>query len=752
MSFKNACRSTITLSLSAVFVFSQIPTNAFAKAVYQQPLSAEDVGIPTDLFPVDTKKESSARGAQLSANLSEADAKKAGAPAAPKAAEKAAAPVISVPQVPASNAPKKMKTMEVAAVPEEYACPLFDNRPNAELLSAIDSLTKQVNSNPGCKDDAAASAVNNNTDTLKSSVTALKQMTQISDPTQVNVADIETSVTAAIQATQNLGNILGNDSFLNSKCGRETMSTGNALLSLNNILNGLGPYALMAVSLNAALAPALPFVIGGIAVTSGISVATKMYKENTLDMSKPEFRKALLQNTCQYIKVAKKVRFMELAQSGQINKITEELQNNIQSYQARFSQPSRELYSLLKLKESSDKMLEGILEQIRGDRLALTEVDAQIAENNDDLMVCTFARELAASAQKDNAFPTSAIVNLENAVKSVVNAPAIQAKTMRAMHTSSITRILAITKKTQSEDSVLKTCAQMGRSWIAGIRQTINTTAAIISKEQKSVDVELSQNSEFRQWKAKYNQVKIEQITVDRVEKALEALAQDNSIIDRSELSQRMAVLKSGLFGSSGFKVAMLSGAPPVLAWLEYTKKMFDQEAAKFIAGFKKLKEGDLSFSSSGKNPQLDLVGIRLVAPTVQVERIEAEVRRNIQNAENLVNINLKNLPLGSRQNEVACQQLEASWLSWSASLDHLGATQLFCNMIDNALDIGVDKGIIKFCRGQVDLNGRVNSTSAINEAKKILVDKGYQKAAILISAKLKELKCPMPTVSVMNK
>lgn len=741
MNFKNVSRSTLNFTFSAIFTLSQIPTFAFAGAAYQQPMNMEQIGLPTDLFPVDNVKKEKESSAQ---NQQQPQESRVNIPSSMRQAINPAGA--------GNQSSGNRVTMATAAVPEEYACPLFDNRPHSELMNAIDSLNKQVISNPGCKDDASAAAVSSNTETLKSSVTSIKQMTQITDPTKVNMSEIEASVTAAITATQNLGNILNNDSFLNSQCGRQTMSTGNALLALNNILNGLGPYALMAVSLNAALAPALPFVIGGIAVTSGISVATKMYKQNTLDMSKPEFRKALIQNTCQYIKVSKKVRFMELAQSGQITKITEELQNNIQAFKSRFSQPSQQLYSLLKIKDTSEKQFSATLEQITVDRMALVEVESQLAANTDDLMVCTYVRELVNSAQDDKSFPTRVVVNLENLVKVLGDVPTIQVTAMRSMHTASMTRITTLAKNAQTDEAALKACALTGHSWITGLRQTINTTLALVNKEQKLVDAKLSQHPEFRHWKSQYNQVKIEQVTVDRVEKALEALNQDNSIIDRSELSQRMSTLRAGLFGVSGMKVPIVSGAPPVLAWLRYTKTQFDQEAAKFIAGLEKLKEGDMSFSSTGKHPRQDLVIVGLVTPFYQATPLRKEIQKNMSNASKLRNINLKNLPLGSRQNEIACQQLEGAWLNWSSSLDHLGATQMYCNMIDDALNVGIDKAIVNFCRGKVDLNGRVNATSAINEAKSTLVKKGYQAAAIMISSKIKELKCPMPAISVMNR
>jgi hypothetical protein len=71
--------------------------------------------------------------------------------------------------------------------------------------------------------------------------------------------------------------------------------------------------------------------------------------------------------------------------------------------------------------------------------------------------------------------------------------------------------------------------------------------------------------------------------------------------------------------------------------------------------------------------------------------------------------------------------------------------------MIDSELNPQVDSDLIKACRGNVLLNDRTVSASMVNSAKTLLSSKGYQDEATLVSAKLKELQCPMPAVSVMN-
>jgi hypothetical protein len=292
------------------------------------------------------------------------------------------------------------------------------------------------------------------------------------------------------------------------------------------------------------------------------------------------------------------------------------------------------------------------------------------------------------------------------------------------------------------DENALKLCAQAGRSWLAGIRQTINMTGAIVGKTKVELETELSRNAEYRQWKNQYNRIELQKVTIKRVEKAMQELAKDNSIIDRSELAQRMVNLKSGLFGS---RSAWGFGSPPVLAWINHTNKIHHQAISAFLTSVGAVRAGSYSLTPMGRGEGIIItpLGGVYVDPKLQKESDTI--------VKNLSNINLKELPVGSREHEIMCQNLESAWLDWSSAIDHLGAVQFFCDMIDPVLDVKMDAAVMKACRGNVHLNGATYQKSIVNQAKSTLISKGYQAQANLISQKLKAIQCPMPAVSVMN-
>ncbi|MEK2644058.1 hypothetical protein [Bdellovibrio sp. BCCA] len=732
MNFKNVKRSTMIFALAASFILPHSPHMVWAKT--------GTASFPLDLFPEDNSDDDTglsptnptmpSTGSSNNNNNNNTR---------PNNGNNGSTRSTST--APATR-PQAGTKMNAARVPEAYSCPLFDNRPHSELIAAIDALNKEVKASPECSGTPSAKSLEDNGNAIKESIGVLQKIMDTQDPNAVNTNQIDQSMTAALQAVGNLGDIVNNNSFLNSKCGRQTMSTGKVLLALNDVINGMAPYALFAVSMSAALAPALPFVLGGAIATSGISAVAKMIDQNTLDMTNPEHRKAVLQNTCQFTKVAKKVRFMQLAQSGKIDKITQELEQSVDLYNAKFANPSRELSALLKYRDTATKVSEAVENQLASDRADLATVEQQIGQNNDDVMVCTLSNELVNWARDGKTFPASAFLNLQAATAQGDRAQKLQSVTMATLHATSMKKIADYAAKSSEDENALKLCAQAGRSWLSGVRQSISMTGAVVNKSKSDLETELSRSAEYRQWKIQFNRIEVEKVTIKRVEKAMQELAKDNSIIDRSELAQRMVNLKSGLFGS---RSAWSWGTPPVLAWINHTKSMHDQAVSAFITGMREVRNDSYSLTDAGRGKHIKYTvgGTPYTDPKAQVEANKI--------SQVLGNINLTELPVGSREQELVCQKLESAWLDWSAAIDHLGAVQFFCDMIDPVLDVKMDSSVVIACRGYGQLNGTTYRESIVNQAKATLVRKGYQADATLVSKKLKELQCPMPAVSVMN-
>lgn len=635
-----------------------------------------------------------------------------------------------------SGTPPKMA---VARVPEEYSCPVFENRPHQELITAIDSLVREVKVARECSDQNSAKAIDQNAKVIRESVSSLTGVLEVTDPSMVNLSQIDSQVGAAILATQQLSEILNSNAFINSSCGKQALSSGKALLAFNDLLNGLSPYALLAVAMNSALLPALPYVIGGVVTTSAISVMGKMIETNSLSMDVPEHRKAVLVNTCQYLKVAQKVRFMQLAQSGRIEKITEELERNMQLYNTSLSRNGRELSNLLTLKSSIEKNLIPIEDQIRKDRISILDLDAQVAENSDDMMMCLMGSELVQMA-KQNIFPQTLINNLDQAATTSNQASKVQVAALKSLHTTSVKRIEALQIDAFEKETSLKSCANASKSWITGLKQALSLTINIVHAERELLEKKLSESVEYRNWKSQYTKIQMQEITIKRVEKAMLELAKDNSIIDRSELAQRLPQLKNGLFGVSGtFSI----GNPPVLQWLQHTLNEHSLSLGQFTRSMKALQAEAWSVTDTARSINL---------PPEQMRKWPAQkAKEDALAAQNLSALSSQRIRPGTREHEIICQKLETAWIDWSSAMDHIGATQFFCDMIDGALDIKMNQTIVRFCRGTIAADGKILKKSEVDLARNYLVQKGHRQEATHVAQQMKQLSCPMPGISVLE-
>jgi hypothetical protein len=86
--------------------------------------------------------------------------------------------------------------------------------------------------------------------------------------------------------------------------------------------------------------------------------------------------------------------------------------------------------------------------------------------------------------------------------------------------------------------------------------------------------------------------------------------------------------------------------------------------------------------------------------------------------------------------------------------MDHLGAQAYFCQEIGHLLsgfERLYDHRILRRCRDEFDLSGRMTRPSEITREQSNLSQGGYVAKAMLVGQKLQELNCPMPSLSDMN-
>ena len=598
-------------------------------------------------------------------------------------------------------------TIVTAQVPDEYACPLFNNRPYETLYQAIDALELSVTTSPECqKDEKSMLAVQTNTEQVRSSVKAIQDFVVQPANAYGNIATLEDNMKKALTGISNLGNIFQADSMMTGACGKQVIDGGSAFLKINEIVNNFAPFALLAASLHPGISAATKIAITAGAVgTSSISSMAKLIENDSIDMSIPEHRKAVLQNTCQFTKVARKIRYIQLAQTGQTQQLMNDLNKTTNNYQLMINQTSMQLKSLLTYKQGVLRVTETVEDRLRKDRVEMDAVHSQINEsNNDNLMVCLIAQELTRTATRLDTFPGTVIDNLEYAQEVSNGDLGIKLQTLKALQETTIRRLSVLMPKVTSDDeNAIKSCAEAGRSWIAGLDHALLLTSNLVTTGLTELEAELGQDPEYSKFQTDSAQADGTKANIDRLAKVLKELSKDVAVFDRSELSQRMEGLKASLLGNRG---VFSWGVSPVESWMTHTKGAFESSRSSFIQNVQKLITEAYYSTPYYRTQYWNKVGGQGTQADLRA-RSEAYAQSKA-----LSSLDKNALPVGSRGHELACQALETAWLDWSAAYDHMGSISFMCDMIDPYIDNKIDTNIVNICRGD-QLFAFANSTTS---------------------------------------
>lgn len=661
--------------------------------------------------------------------------------------------------------------IQVAQVPNEFYCPLFESNPYDSIFRALDALTSSMRVNPECQQQQPQyTDFYSDSEKIRNLVTQLQQMQ--ADPNvsaTASTRDVERIITDAVSGVTNIANNLSNNKLLNKNCGPSKSSLGTALLAVNDILNNLAPIGLVLAAANPAVGIATKVALmGGVYATTAIKGFDQYARANSLDINNPEVRKAILQNTCQFVKVRQKIDFLQLGEEGRLNDIKDNLFKNIEAYRARYTNPSSSLLPLMQYKYQTEKIITDLEAKVVDDKYNMNFYNAKIKGAGEDKeRICLVGSSLVKKSKDAETFPASVLRILETAVEaSKLNTstnsttsitgtgtvdPQVQTESdeLYLAFTKSRNRLGILVGKALGDDIVeaakaTPLCAEETKTWMKRMYEIIVYSDNIVNKEVKEIETILAQSNEYKIWNAQYIKLKSEKGSMDRVIKVLREMARPDAVYIRSELDQRSQELKATLFRSNNIFGISTSKAP-VYAWLDNNMEMHRVSLSRFTDFVKLLQKGSFQITKTSKN-QFD-------SKKSWAEQDKAMLQ-DLNTMSRLENINVKTLPKGSRQYEIACQQLQEAYLKYKASKDYLGSAQFMCDMIDPYVNDTSDQ-IIAFCRGGKTFNSAIKSL--IQERYDKMKFKATPKALSLdeygklMNVKRSELKCPLPSLNVID-
>lgn len=664
--------------------------------------------------------------------------------------------------------------IQIAQVPNEFYCPLFESNPYDAIFRALDTLTASMKVNPECQQQLPQySDFYSDSEKIRDLITQLQQMQQ--DPnmiTTTSTREVERIITAAVSGVSNIANNLSNNKLLNKNCGPSKIGIGKALLAANDILNNLAPIGLVIAAANPTIGIATKVALmGGVYATTAIKGFDQVITANSLDLNNSEVRRAILQNTCQFVKVRQKIDFLQLGEEGRLGEIKDTLFKNIEAYRARYTNPSTSLLPMMQYKYQTEKIITDLEAKIVEDKYNINFYNAKVKSAGDDKeRICLIGSALNKTSKDAESFPASTLRILEMAIEvskmsttdSATGAtgivdPKIQTgfDELYLAFNRSRNRLGALAANALSDDitkadKAIAPCAEETKMWIKRIYDAIVFSENIVNKEVQEIETYLSQSDEYKVWNAQYVKLKSERSSMDRVIKVMREMNRPDAVYIRSELDQRSQEFKASLFRSNrifGFSTSK----SPVYAWLQNNLEMHQRSVSRLVDFIKLLEKGSNQIT---KTTAASMKAFSML-PIKSFTDHDKQVQQDLSTTTKLENINLKNLPKGSREQEIACQQLQEAYLKYKASRDYLGSAEFMCDMIDPYINDTSDQ-IIDFCRGGKTFNSTKRSTIQERYDKLKQKPNGNRGLSLdeygkLMNKKRAELKCPVPSINVID-
>lgn len=627
-------------------------------------------------------------------------------------------------------------TVRPSDVKAEFKCSLFENSDYADILSAVNSLNQAVGSSACAGTSINVQNIQDNNKKITDAVKALTGFLENPETVQADSASaIVSNVDTAIRAASSLANTLANTDLMNKSC-RDQMSGGQVALALNDIINGLTPYALMATTMTGGTA-AVPFVVGGSVITSAISSMNKIVTENSTKIADPQVRRAIIENTCQFIRLDQKYKFLIKNHVDQVSKISQEIANSQNLFSTKVSNLSGMTSSLVNRKNALSTTSMDIEQGLSSASAQLALDKSFVNSTSDDIKICQIGIQLALMTSEQDSYVTQMLDSVDKAMIAYGSNSIAEAYALKFSGQIAISSLKSLQGQQFTINSDFSSCAKATRSLIETVEQSASLSKRIIKLAQDSVDKELRLSPDYNQFQAHLKALNQKQLQAERVTSSLENLRKYANSFAQSEIDAEMDRLRRGLFAQKTLGINS-----PVMAWFTYTQNLHRSAVKQFTDGLQALRQRAYTMTTSGKNR------IGWNGGSVNNERIT----KDWNDAYQLRVFDADRLAAGSADYMTACREMQDVWGRWVTAVDHLSAIESLCSMIEPYVfdNRDEDKALVLMCRGITSaptIYTSAKTDSTFQQMKNSLISDYTAGWAVYLKSKIDALSCPQPTM-----
>ena len=618
-------------------------------------------------------------------------------------------------------------TSPAAAEPKaNFQCNLFENSELVELSSAIASLNQAVGT-PSCSGSSAVTAqsVIDGNKKIMDAVNALQGFLVSPETITADSAVlISNNVDIAIRTANSLVNTLANTDLMNKSC-RDQMDAGQVALAVNDIINGLTPYALMAATMTGGTT-AVPFIVGGSVITGALSSMNKIVNESAKKLQDPKARRAIIENTCQFIRLDQKYKFLIKNRDEQIRKISNDLSSTKKLFTTRLNGLSTSLTGLVDRKttlasETADleRTLTPALQQLDMDK-------AFMASTTDPVKICQIGIQWAILAEEKGSYVDTILGSVDKSLTSFGSNSVAEARTLKFSAQYAMKNLSEFAGLQFSIYSDFAPCASLAKSLAETMDQSAKFSKRILKLAVEKVNQEIKDNSNYPQIQNQLDLITKKQNQANLVLGSLDNLKKYATSFVQSEIASEMSRLRMQVFGA---------GSAPITAWFGFTENLHNSAVKDYSTGLKNLRNQAYAMTDSGRK----LANGTSAGPLVN----GAQIAKDWEDATQLRPFETLKGRKGSAAHTAACREIQDVWDRWVVAVDHLSALESLCGMIDPYIydTRSEDRALVKMCRGATDMTG-YRAKSSLQSLKDSLMQNHSAEWALVLKAKVNALGC----------
>jgi hypothetical protein len=682
-----------------------------------------------------------------------------------------------------------MIAIEQSMVPG-VVCPLVDNRPQIELLAAINNLFNYILPDDNCYAGLNDRQNNNGgfggyggygqidqggTDIAKQmrdAGTALKAYYQQAnagtlDGSTVDMVAIQQNIGVLINGMDRLGRVVANNPIVGGRrCGNTKLRAGQFLKSMGDLVTSLAPYALLlaagtatagtgTVAAGAVTAAtgggALKYVLGAYSIGSIAKVYSDMIDADTIDMEKQDQREALLQNLCEYFRIEQRVNYLKQADMGQIRNINERMKkanDRLNQFKKKTSSALAQVFpprvmQIADIEENISGQLNQAGKSVQNAKKEMAEV-LKLTNGSDNQLLCSTGQLLADEAASAESFAGKVLKTYNSILSKQTRVTFAQKALVKSEEKirGTLTNKKYMDQLQEGRQCAPGTtctpdaqCAEIAKGYISTLSKIIYDADQKTRSLQNSLDVQLSSDPEYKEFKSTQFAVKREVAIRENTGKLVALLSNDNAAIVYGEINRQMDVLKRALMSSKWNRKA------PVTKWLESSEDQFGKSLNTYKSEVSSLDQDALAIMRAYRGTIYVVDIDKKIKPMTPIY-IEKIILQNREAVDKLGVVNLNMAPIGTEKHQSVCQKLQTLNLRWHTTIGHLKAEKFFCDNIKTMMDAIVDPAIGNFCYGKVNsIDGTIYRKSMIEKNLNDLA-RQYGNKARVIDGKYRELQC----------